>query len=61
MIFATQEMMKYRLRELKAEAARTRMKAPRASREERTPPPRVVLFRGRRTNMRQLAIDTSLL
>ena len=61
MIYATQEMMKYRLRELRAEAAKVRVKEPRANREESTPPPRVVLFRGRRTNMRQLAIDTSLL
>ena len=45
--FATEEMIGYKLQELQAEAGRLKVHAPRASREERTPPPRVVVHRGR--------------
>ena len=58
MIFATEEMMAHRLRELQDEAARVRIKAPKANRPGRMPAPQAVLFRGRWTDLRQLAIDT---
>ena len=58
MIFATQEMMTHRLRELRDEAARVRIKAPKSTDAGRMPPPQAVLFRGRWTDLRQLAVDT---
>ena len=55
--FATEEMIGYKLQELQAEAGRLKVHAPRASREERTPPPRVVVHRCRSTSLEQLAIE----
>ena len=55
--FVTEEMIGYKLQELQAEAGRLKVNAPRASREERTPPPRVVVHRGRSTSLQQLAIE----
>jgi len=55
--FATEEMIGYKLQELQAEAGRLKVNAPRASREERTSPPRVVVHRGRSTTLQQLAIE----
>jgi hypothetical protein len=50
-------MVGYKLQELLAEAGRLKVHAPRASREERTPPPRVVVHRGRLASLEQLAIE----
>ncbi len=58
--FATEEMIGYKLQELQAEAVRLKVNAPRASREERTSPPRVVVYRGRSTSLEQLAIEPLL-
>ncbi len=55
--FATQEMIGYKLQELQAEAGRLKINAPRANREERTPPPRVVVHRCRAASLEQLAIE----
>jgi hypothetical protein len=57
MIFATQEMMTHRLRELQDEAARVRIKEPAPARKGHMPAPQAVLFRGRWTSLRQLAIE----
>ena len=58
--FATEEMIGYKLQELQAEAGRLKVHAPRASREERTPPPRVVVYRSRSASLEQLALEPSL-
>ncbi len=55
--YVTEEMVGYKLQELLAEAGRLKVHAPRASREERTPPPRVVVHRGRLASLEQLAIE----
>ena len=55
--FATEEMVGYKLKELQAEAGRLRVNAPRASREERTSPPRVAVARGPSASLDQLAIE----
>jgi len=55
--FATKEMIDYKLQELQAEAGCLRVKEPRANREERTSLPRVVVYRGRLTSLKQLAIE----
>ncbi len=55
--FATEEMIGYKLQELQAEAGRLKVHAPRASREERTSPPRVVVYRGRSASLEELAIE----
>ncbi len=57
--YVTEEMVGYKLQELQAEAGRLKVHAPRASREERTPPPRVVVYRGRSASLEQLAIESS--
>ncbi len=56
--FATEEMVGYRLKELRAEASRLKVNAPRANREERTSPPRVTVYRGRLASLQQLAIES---
>jgi hypothetical protein len=58
MIFATQEMMTHRLRELRDEAARVRIRDPKPASAGRLPVPQAVRFRGRWTDLRQLAVDT---
>ena len=58
--FATEEMIGYKLQELQAEAGRLKVHAPRASREERTPPPRVAVYRARSASLEQLAIEPLL-
>jgi hypothetical protein len=55
--FATEEMIGYKLKELRAEAGRLRVNAPRANREERTSPPRVAVYRGRSASLEELAIE----
>ena len=56
--FVSEEMVGYKLQELRAEAGRLKVQAPRASREERTPPPRVVVYRSRFASLAQLAIES---
>jgi hypothetical protein len=56
-IFATHKTMAYRVRELRDEAARVRIKAPKSARG-RMPAAQPVLFGGRWTDLRQLAVDT---
>ena len=55
--FATREMVAYKLQELQAEAGRLKINAPRANREERTSPPRVVVYRSRSASLEELAIE----
>ncbi len=55
--YVTEEMVGYKLKELQAEAGRLKVHAPRANREERTPPPRVVVYRSRLASLEQLAIE----
>ena len=55
--YDAQAQVHYRLKELQAEAARIRPEKQRPSGKIRPSPPRVVLFRGRWTNMSQLAIE----
>ncbi|HEY5625223.1 MAG TPA: hypothetical protein VIT93_01915 [Dehalococcoidia bacterium] len=54
--FATEEMIGYKLKELKAEAGRLRVSA-RAKREERTSPPRVAVYRSHSASLKELAIE----
>ena len=56
--FVSEEMVGYKLQELRAEAGRLKIQAPRAHREERTPPPRVVVYRSRFASLAQLAIES---
>ncbi len=58
--YVTEEMVGYKLRELQADAGRLKIHAPRASHEERTPPPRVVVYRSRSASLEQLALEASL-
>ncbi len=55
--FATQEMIGEKLQELRAEAGRLKVRAPRANQEERTYPPRVALHRGRSASREELALE----
>ena len=55
--FATREMVAYKLQELQAEAGRLKINAPRANREERASPPRVVVCRSRSASLEELAIE----
>jgi len=55
--FATEEMIGYKMQELQAEAGRLKVHVPRANREERTPPPRVAVYRGRSASLEELAIE----
>ena len=57
--FAAEEMIGYKLKELKAEAGRLKINAPRANREERASPPRVVVCRSRSASLEELAIEPS--
>lgn len=55
--FVSEEMVGYKLQELQAEAGRLKVHAPRANREERTPPPRVVVYRSRSASLEELALE----